>query len=169
MPRIFAVALLFVGAVDGLLLSPGALSPGAGAVRRVRVARPSACPTMALPDDDDDVPDSLPDSLDMGLLKMPRLTTPERASFEAYRERMQKRAAPPEPEDTPPGPTLLGQDPVEGEPVDLRPYFSDAYQESPTPKNPDEAREMFERSMRSEEEPTGYEPDGFGDGIEGLL
>ncbi len=119
------VALAAAVTVDGLSLQ----APVRARIRPLRMMANDDPP-------DDDLPDSLPDSLslDMGLLKMPRLTTPQRQSYENFRKRQQERAT--GSMGLPggvggidgrfdvgaPGPTPLGQDPVEGDPVDLSMY-----------------------------------------------
>ena len=62
----------------------------------------------------DDVPEP---EMDMGLLKLPRLTTPERVGFEKFRDRQRARRDAPQAK---PESVLLGLHPVEGDPVDLR-------------------------------------------------
>ena len=106
------------------------------------------------------------DPFDMGLLKLPRLTTPERQGFENFRERQRKRAGIPGPDADPiaemakkGGPTPLGLDPVEGDPVDMREWFEQG--EAATPEQVAEA-EAEARAMLSKES----DIDGFGDGLD---
>ena len=116
--------------------------------------------------------DDTPDSFNFDLLKLPRLTTPEQAGFDRYRERQQKRTRGNGPTDLadmaagdPNAPTPLGLDPVEGDPVDLNEYLQgneDAFAE-PTLEDIAAANAEFEQLTR------GEEPDGFGDGIDGLF
>ena len=123
--------------------------------------------------DDDALPDELPESFnfdDMGLLKLPRMTTPQQAAFDAYRKRRQEESmrgrAPPGGGSFDNGPkkTPLGLDPVEGDPVDLR----ELYPEDGNPNRPSDAEvqaaeEEFLSMMR------GEAPEGFGDDIDRLL
>ena len=113
--------------------------------------------------------DSLPDSFDLNLLKMPRLTTPEREAHRRYRERQQKQteqARNPNRQDAAPsGPTPLGMDPVEGDPIDLRAYLEEGEVQPPeaTPEQIAEANAAFQELTRDSA------PEGFGDGIEDLF
>ena len=100
--------------------------------------------------------------------RLPKLTTPERASFEAYRQRQQERSARrgspgSSGDDSPPGKTPLGLDPVEGEPVDLQAMVrGDGEIQQPTPEEIRQANSNFQRVAG------GNLPDGFGDGIDSL-
>jgi len=108
-------------------------------------------------------------NFDMGLLKLPRMVTPQQASFEAYRERRQKEvrrrtAEPGDFADDPKGPTPLGMDPVEGDPVDLRElYANEGRPAQPTDAEMRSADAEFESLFR------GEGPPGLGDGIDDLL
>ena len=113
--------------------------------------------------DDDDV---LPDSFDMGLLKMPRLTTPQRQSYEAFRKRQRDRASGngmglDELDTSAPGPTYLGQDPVEGDPVDLR-AMDEAYRsnwDAATPEQLATAEDEYRKAVGGSSDDL---PDDFG-------
>jgi hypothetical protein len=123
----FPVIIAAAAVVDGRSLHPPVLV-------RSRPLRMMA--RYDLPEDDQPTRDSSSDSLsfDMGLLKLPRLTTPQRASYENWRKRQQDRATGsfPKPGDTSAtGRTPLGQDPVEGDPVDLSMYDESGW---PTPE-----------------------------------
>ena len=131
-PKSFVVFTAAAVAVDGRSLHPPFLV-------RSRPLRMMA--RYDPPEDDQPTRDSSSDSLsfdkfDMGLLKLPRLTTPQRASYENWRKRQQDRATGsfPKPGDTSAtGRTPLGQDPVEGDPVDLSMYDESGWV-GPTPE-----------------------------------
>jgi len=75
--------------------------------------------------DDEPLPDSFSSSdFSDGLLKLPRLTTPERQRFEDFRKRQQQRTFGTGDEDDG-RPPPLGMDPVEGDPVDLKALFDE--------------------------------------------
>jgi len=106
----------------------------------------------------------------MGLLKMPRITTPQRLAYDAFRKRQQDRKGPSvgdiggidDIDTSAPGPTYLGQDPVEGEPVDLT-QFDERYRtewEDPTEEAQEAALEDYKKAMGSSESKL---PDDFGD------
>lgn len=103
--------------------------------------------------------------------RIPRLTTPERASYERFRKRQQDRTRPPGADSigsldtSEPGKTLVGQDPVEGEPMDLR-MFDEAYRadwQPPTDEQLAEAALDFEKAVKADA------PDGFGDLLDEML
>ena len=135
----------------GALLAPSGILP----LRAHAAARAPSSRLCAEPTDD----------FDMGLLKMPRLTTPQRASFEAYRKRRQEESMKRFEESSefkdPKGYTPLGLDPVEGDPMDLKEMFTDEAA-TPTEEQVATAESEFNAMMR------GEAPDGFGDGIDGL-
>ena len=139
------------------MFAAGALFPPSGSLplRAHAAARAPSSRLCAEPTDD----------FDMGLLKMPRLTTPQRASFEAYRERRQKesmkRFEEPSEFKDPKGYTPLGLDPVEGDPVDLKEVWADEAA-TPTEEQVATAEAEFNSMMR------GEAPPAFGDGIDGL-
>ena len=63
----------------------------------------------------------------MLLCRLPRLTTPQRQSHEAFRKRQEDRAFGRNRKDT--GPPPLGSDPVEGDPVDVKALFEQGERE----------------------------------------
>ena len=101
--------------------------------------------------------------------RLPKLTSPERASFEAYRQRQQERSAGrgapgSSGDDNPPGKTPLGLDPVEGDPVDLQAMMrGDGELQQPTPEEIRQANSNFQSMAK------GNLPDGFGDDVDSLL
>lgn len=153
--------------------------------------------------DDSELPDSLfgdDDDNDMGLLKyahetanvlctctcslltipcppvrrMPRLTTPDRAGFERYRQRQQDRTGAFRNEDpladmaqNGPKKTPLGLDPVEGEPIDLT-QLVDADGEFVKP-SPPSADQIAKANDDFEQRAKGPVPEGFAEGLEGLI
>merc|ERR1719263_2750448 len=102
----------------------------------------------------------------MGLLKLPRLITPERAAFERFRQRQQKRTQGflGDNDDEDLGgkkETPLGLDPVEGEPVDLRDFFRpDGTIEPADPRDAEQADAEYEAMLREDT------PEGFAEGLE---
>jgi hypothetical protein len=87
-----------------------------------RATAAARAPVLRMDEDEEEL------NFDMGLLKLPRLVTPQQASFEAYRKRRQEdsmRGMGKPGAGAPPGrsnKTPLGLDPVEGDPVDLSAY-----------------------------------------------
>ena len=111
------------------------------------------------------------DPFNMDLLKLPRLTTPQRQAFEKYRERQAQRTgrAPTSLDDMAkngPGKTPLGTDPVEGEPVDLAALYAE-HQEfaEPTAEQAAEAEADYRRMVGDDD----GGPDGFGEGIDKFI
>lgn len=102
------------------------------------------------------------------LRRMPRLTTPERASYERFRKRQEDRTQfyrgdmnAMADEEGGKKVTPLGLDPVEGEPVDLREVFrTDGTIEPPSPVDEAQANAQAEAMLRNDM------PDGFGDDLE---
>ena len=94
--------------------------------------------------------------MDMGLLKLPRLTTPERVGFEKFRDRQRARRDAPQAK---PESVLLGLHPVEGDPVDLR-VFTSEYT-APTEEEQASANAVMEDLLRE-----GDLPEGFGEGLD---
>jgi len=135
-----------------------------------RCAHRAAAPALVASDDDDAIPDTVPD---FGLLKLPRLTTPERASYEKFRERQRERSegrsgVPRDFGDLAEGgktSTPLGLDPVEGDPVDLREYLGegDVPRDVPTAEQINEANADFDSMVR------GDGPDDLGGAVDRLL
>lgn len=108
----------------------------AGPVARAPARAAYAAPVTLAPvraeirmaDDGDDGDDLAAEfaSLDAELLKMPRLTTPERENYRAWRERRKAQAGGETPEEAPPLP--LGMDPnesVDGTLADLTGMYGD--------------------------------------------
>ena len=105
--------------------------------------------------------------------RLPRLTTPQQASFDKFRERQMKRKGVPPTDmandladmakEQPKG-TPLGLDPVEGEPIDLREFVQGDGEFGPPTAAQREEAEADARAMLR-----GKEPDGFGDGIDNLF
>jgi len=105
------------------------------------------------------------DPFDMGLLKLPQLTTPSRQNFDKFRKRQQQRSQAAAGEfdlKDPNAPTPLGLDPVEGDPVDLTKLWSDSSNDEPSAEEIAETNAQFDGLVR------GEAPDGFGDGLDGF-
>ena len=106
-------------------------------------------------------------NFDMGLLKLPRLQTPQQASFDRYRKRRQEdtmRGFGKPGTDVPSGKTPLGLDPVEGDPVDLSAYDETGMGMPVTDEEAQAAEEDFRRMAQG-----GSFPDDLGDDIDRLL
>ena len=124
----------------------------------------SARAAVNMIDEDDPTRDS-DLNFDMGLLKIPRMMTPQQAAFEEYRERRRAEAEARNqgPAAESPGKTPLGLDPVIGDPVDLRKVFQDQGYEPPSDVDIRKADADMERLLREDA------PDGLGNAIDDIL
>jgi hypothetical protein len=109
---------------------------------------------------------------DLGLLKMPRLTTPQRASFENWRKKQQDIA---EGNSSKSDSVPVGSDPVEGFPVseaDLRRAIDGLETDNEQRRSPSDGLTdaQIEEANRDFEQMIGDndEPDGFCDGLDKL-
>ena len=103
--------------------------------------------------------------------RLPRLTTPERQRFEAFRARQQKQANKGPTRDIQDfsaydsynGKTPLGGDPVEGDPVDLRALYDESGYIPADDKQQDTAAADMSDTLSEEG------PPGFGEGLDDLI
>ena len=97
----------------------------------------------------------------MRATRLPKLTTPERASFEAYRQRRQQQSTGKREKAQPPP---LGSDPVEGDPVDLRALYDESQMGPSTDEERLAAEVDFNAMLRDSDEL----PPNFGEGLDDL-
>lgn len=142
----------------------GPPASAAFAMPSVRTHMAMRAPMLRMDNGDEDE-DEL--NFDMGLLKLPRLQTPQQASFERYRKRRQEdtmRSFGRPAADVASGKTPLGLDPVEGDPVDLSAYDETGMGMPITEEQAEAAEEDFRTMAQGESF-----PDDLGDDIDRLL
>ena len=155
-----------------LLLSSAGLASGlvvhSPTVGVAHCTRRTPALRLALTGDDDEPDDDL--NLDMDLLKLPRLTTPQRAAFEAYRRRQQQRSESQRPGSIFSDENLLADDDDKAaKDAEIMDSFLKEFAE---PDPMDVLNAMWEGDGAGADEPPKFssdEPDGFGEGLDKFI